>query len=261
MQERASWDLCLQPTPCQPPAWDIPESRRSRSPTPQLFASGLRSQTVELLCKRACWFSGAGNTLSLGSPSTYPAWGWGESRSAVLERSQSSGSAHPRDSPSRGIGPGRSRPLTPKLESTLVFSSNSGAVADRPAERRGNSNFVACRGLRVRWPAAAACQRRRRNSRRIGAEIERQLRRDKKDARRELSSCCCWVSERLTPELGHFAPGASSSGSLAGGPGAARYAAARLPPPPRRSRMTASWALRQQSFAPPAGRHWKAPPS
>lgn len=83
LQERASWDLCLQPTPCQPPAWDIPESRRSRSPTPQLFASGLRSQTVELLCQGACWFSGAGNTLSLGSPSTYPGVGLGESGSAV----------------------------------------------------------------------------------------------------------------------------------------------------------------------------------
>ncbi|KAJ8782276.1 hypothetical protein J1605_010255 [Eschrichtius robustus] len=71
-------------------------------------------------------------------------------------------------------------------------------------------------------------------SQRISAEIERQLRRDKKDARRELKLLLLGEWLRLPDPWAPSVslPAASLEWDPPGGPGAER-GAAQLPPPPR----------------------------
>lgn len=123
-------------------------------------------QTVELLCQGACWFRGPATLSPSAPPSTYPGVGLGgvgicgTPKAFPRLRIRSL----PQRFPSRGLdagGPGLTYSETPSRPG--LFPPNSGAVADRRRERRGARDFVACPGLRVRWPAAAACQRRRRS--------------------------------------------------------------------------------------------------
>lgn len=94
--------------------------------------------------------------------------------------------AHPRGA----IEPRRSRPLTPKLKSVPAVSLRTRApVSGRPSEQRGGGSGAPDRFApsAARTMAGCCClSAEEKESQRISAEIERQLRRDKKDARREL---------------------------------------------------------------------------
>lgn len=104
---------------------------------------------------------------------------------------------HVRDSPlpwsppAGGIEFRRFRPLTTELKSARIFSLRTGCPsrvgsATRRAEDRGAPNRVAP-SVAARTMAGCCClSAEEKESQRISAEIERQLRRDKKDARREL---------------------------------------------------------------------------
>lgn len=187
----ASWDLCLQHfasrLPGTSPSPGDPAPRRPN------FSRAVCAPRLSSSCQGACWFFG-GRQHSLPRLAFHlpPAWGWVSRDLQCAGVPRAPDPLLPQRFPS-GIGRRRSRPLTPKLESTLVFSSELRC-------RRGSAGGASGRS-KTSWPVGAArtmagCCYLSGGGEGVAAhqrrEIERQLRRDKR-TRAASSGCCCWV--------------------------------------------------------------------